>query len=82
MTLREAISFRFQKVTMTTQMTGDTSVFHYFQKTINNVPLMIDVDDKGNWYGTIFDMGVKFYTPGLFKDIVKAVEKGEWDANV
>jgi len=81
MTLREAISFRFQKVTMTTQMTGDTSVLHYFSKTINNVPLMIDVDKNGNWFGTIFDMGVKFYTPGLFRDIVKAVEKGEWDAD-
>jgi hypothetical protein len=66
---------------MTTQMTGDTSVLHYFSKTINNVPLMIDVDKNGNWFGTIFDMGVKFYTPGLFRDIVKAVEKGEWDAD-
>jgi hypothetical protein len=63
-------------------MTGDTSVLHYFQKTINNVPLMIDVDDEGNWFGTIFDMGVKFYTPSLFQDIINAVEKGEWDAEV
>ena len=82
MTLREAISFRFNKLTITTQMSGGNEVFHYFHKTINGVPLMIDIDKDGNWYGTIFDMGVKFYTAKLFQDIVTAVEKGQWDAEI
>jgi hypothetical protein len=82
MTTKEAISFRFDKVTVTTEVSGSNEVFHYFQKTINGVPLMIDVDKNGNWYGTIFDMGVKFYPADLFRDIVNAVEKGEWDAQV
>ena len=82
MTLREAISFGFQKVTVTTEMSGGDEVFHYFQKTINNVELLIDVDKDGKWFGTIFNMGVKFYPPRFFKDVIKAIEKGEWDAEV
>lgn len=82
MTLREAISFGFQKVTVTTENSGCSDMYHYFIKKINNVDLMIDVDKEGNWFGTIFDMGVKFYPSNLFRDVVSAVEKGEWHAEV
>ena len=82
MTLREAISFGFQKVTVTTQNSGSSDIYHYFIKKINNVDLMIDVDKEGNWFGTIFDMGVKFYPANLFRDVVSVVEKGEWHAEV
>jgi len=79
MTTREAIKFRFEKKTVTTEESGDGQVYHYFTKDVGDITFMISKDQRGVWIGTIFDYGVKFYNASSFKDVIKAVEKGEWD---
>jgi hypothetical protein len=87
MTIKEAIflklEYRFEKETMTKSSTGDTSVYHYFRKTINGVTLFIaPLDDNVNvWYGSIFDYPIKFYAVGSFEALIRSLEKGEWDEN-
>lgn len=84
MTLREAIKlkkeFQFEKRTMTTDKTGDTNVYHYFEMEINGLVLhLAPVDDKPSvWYGSIFDFSVKFYNQDSFKSLIKSIQNGEW----
>ena len=83
MTLREALKlkkeFEFKKKTCTTEMTGDNKVFHYFILDLNGLDLMLDYDAKDKeWFGTIFNYPVRFYTYPSFKGLIKSVQKGEW----
>lgn len=79
MTLREAIKFRFKKKTVTTEESGDGYVYHYFTKDVGDITFMLSADRFGRWVGTIFDHGVTFYNANSFKDVIKAVEKGDWN---
>lgn len=79
MTTREAIKFRFKKKTVTTEESGDGQVYHYFTKDVGDITFMISKDSRGVWLGSIFDFGVQFYNANSFKDVIKAVEKGDWN---
>lgn len=78
MNLKEALKFRFDKKTVTTKESGDCKVYHYFHKRINGVLFMLSVDDKGEWFGSIMEYDVKFYTPASFKNVIQAVKDGWW----
>jgi hypothetical protein len=40
-----------------------------------------DSDNGDEWYGTIFDYQVKFYTIDSFVTVLLAIKRGEWDAD-
>jgi virulence-associated protein VagC len=84
MNLRQALrlkkDFGFQKKTVTMTESGHDKVFHYFETTINGLPLMLSNDDDDiSWYGTIFDYPVKFYTPASFRGLILSVMEGHWN---
>jgi hypothetical protein len=84
MNLREVLKlqkdFGFQKKTVTTTESGGKELFHYFEKKINGISLMISIDDgKSEWYGSIFDYPIKFYTPASFKGLIKSIREGHWN---
>lgn len=87
MTLKEAIKIKleydFVKRTMTTEKTGDTTVFHYFVMEMNGITFMLSpLDDNPNvWFGSLFDWNVKFFTPETFKSVIKSIQNGEWAEN-
>lgn len=81
MKLREALKlkkeFEFEKKTVTTEYSGADETFHYFDAKMNGFDLMID-QDGNEWFGTIFDYPVRFYTYASFKGLIKSIQKGEW----
>jgi len=84
MNLRQALrlkkDFGFQKKTVTTTESGSNKVFHYFEKEIKGISMMITNDeDESTWYGTIFDYPAKFYTPASFRGLILSVMEGHWD---
>lgn len=87
MTLKEAIKIKleydFVKRTMTTDKTGDTTVFHYFEMEMNGIVFhLAPVDDNPSvWFGSLYDLSVKFYTPETFKSVIKSIQNGEWRDN-
>jgi hypothetical protein len=84
MTLKEAIKlkvcYEFEKKTVVTEESGDHEVFHYFSITINGCCLHLASEDKRPWiwYGSIFDLPIKFYTYESFDSVIKSVQNGEW----
>jgi hypothetical protein len=40
-----------------------------------------DSDNGDEWYGTVFDFKVKFYTIDSFVTVLLAIKRGEWDAD-
>lgn len=85
MTLKEALrivkEFGFEKVTVTTKESGNEQLFHYFYIQIGDVQLMLKKDEdlvNTEWYGSISDYKIKFYTKELFHDLCSNVKKGEW----
>lgn len=87
MTLKEAIklkvSYEFKKRTIVTEESGNREVFHYFTITINGCTLHLASEDKrpSVWYGSIFDLPIKFYTLESFESLIKSVQNGEWAEN-
>lgn len=88
MTLKEALrivkEFGFSKQTVTTEASGCDHVFHYFNFKLGDLQFMLsnDESDDGNeWYGTIFDYRIKFYTIDSFVTVLLAIKRGEWDAD-
>lgn len=76
MTLREAISFGFQKVTVTTQMSGDKSLFHYFVQRINGVDFMLCNDEK-EWFGQVLtESHLRFKDYETFSTLIGAINLG------
>jgi len=82
MTLKEALrivkDYGFVKQTVTTSESGICEVFHYFNYSIGDVKFMLSNDDEEEWYGSIFDYRIKFYTPESFADVLDSIEKGNW----
>jgi hypothetical protein len=86
MTLKEALKitkeFGFARKTVTTEASGCDHVYHYFVFQIGNVCFMLSNDDSENadeWYGTIFDFNLKFYTLESFTSVLQSIQKGEWN---
>jgi hypothetical protein len=84
MNLRQALrlkkDFGFQKKTVTTTESGSNEVFHYFEKDINGISLVISCDDaQYEWYGSIFDYPIKFYTPASFRGLILSIMEGHWN---
>lgn len=86
MTLKEALKitkeFGFARKTVTTEASGCDHVYHYFVFEIGNVCLTLSNDESDNgdeWYGTIFDFNLKFYTYDSFVSVLQAIQKGEWN---
>ncbi len=84
MNLRQALrlkkDFGFQKKTVTTTESGSNKVFHYFEKDINGVSLMISNDEGDKeWHGSIFDYPIKFYTPASFRGLILSIMEGHWN---
>lgn len=85
MTLKEALrivkEFGFTKRTVTTTESGAADVYHYFSYKIGDVPFMLGTDESKSddqWYGSIFDYGIKFYTIESFASLLLTVKSGEW----
>jgi hypothetical protein len=88
MTLKEALritkEFGFARKTVTTEASGCDHVYHYFVFQIGDIQFMLSNDDSDNgdeWYGTVFDFKVKFYTIDSFVTVLLAIKRGEWDAD-
>jgi len=88
MTLKEALritkEFGFARKTVTTEASGCDHVYHYFVFQIGDIQFMLSNDDSDNgdeWYGTVFDFKVKFYTIDSFVTVLLAIKAGEWDAD-
>jgi hypothetical protein len=76
MTLREAIQFQFNRVTVTTEQSGDDKVYHYFSKEINGVTFIISQGLNGEWCGSILQFNLVFYEAELFMYLIIAIKKG------
>ena len=88
MTLKEALritkEFGFARKTVTTEASGCDHVYHYFVFEIGDIQFMLSNDDSDNgdeWYGTVFDFKIKFYTIDSFVTVLLAIKAGEWDAD-
>lgn len=87
MTLREAIQLKlnhqFEKKTVTTEASGDSKVYHYFETEIHGVFLQLAPDESKEdvWCGLLLNYPIKFYTQGSFESLIQSLEKGEWDDN-
>lgn len=86
MTLKEALKitkeFGFARKTVTTEASGCDHVYHYFVFEISDICFMLSNDESDNgdeWYGTIFDFNLKFYTYDSFVSVLQAIQKGEWN---
>lgn len=85
MTLKEALrivkEFGFTKRTVPTEVSGSEELFHYFDYQIGDIQFMLsnDGDDANEWFGTIFDRSVKFYTIDSFVSVLLAIKQGDWN---
>jgi hypothetical protein len=79
-TLRIVKEFGFTKQAVPTEASGTERLFHYFHYKIGDVQFMLSNDDEenGEWYGTIFNHQVKFYTMDSFVSVLLAVKQGQW----
>lgn len=87
MTLKEAIrlkkQFNFDKVTLTTEHTGDNKVWQYFTLKVNDVCLHLEPCETNPdiWYGSILHYSVKFYPMESFRSLIKSIQNGDWDSD-
>lgn len=58
----------------------DTIPNHYFEKKINGMVLIIEneEDNHNEWFGSIVNHNIKFYTYESFKSLIDAVKLGTW----
>lgn len=81
-TLRIVKEFGFARKTVTTEASGCDEVYHYFMFKMGDIEFMLSNDESDNgdeWYGTIFDSTVKFYTIDSFVSVLLAIKQGDWN---
>lgn len=73
MTHKEALEIGFTKRIVHPEESGDDNIYHYFEKKIGNLWLLITEHDDGEWYGSICNTDIVIKNAHAFLILVHLI---------